>query len=371
MELEHGAAVIVSDWLRGKPEEVFYFITDESHLWEAEAFVTAAEQRGIVTKVSVLSSDEVQRGDCVEEMRRIMSYADVVIGATNYSFITTNAVDYALHHGARFLSLPLSTNDGRSMFEYDFLSMNPAAAARMAVLTALGKVRPSKSDVPSPETTRAHADRMGYKVFIPALALALTAVLVATFWTSLGANNAIGVSALVALFIAFALFKCKPSYAVSDGTRLMDNVGPVGILPQVLAALGSLFTAAGVGDVIASGVEKVIPDGSRLIAVAVYCVAMALFTIIMGNGFAAFSVITVGVGIPFLIMQGANPVVVGAMGLTAGYCGTLLTPMAANFNIMPAALLETKDKYSIIKAQAPVALTMLAIHIVLMYLLAF
>lgn len=197
----------------------------------------------------------------------------------------------------------------------------------MAVLTALGKVRPSKSDVPSPETTRAHADRMGYKVFIPALALALTAVLVATFWTSLGANNAIGVSALVALFIAFALFKCKPSYAVSDG--------------------------------------------SRLIAVAVYCIAMALFTIIMGNGFAAFSVITVGVGIPFLIMQGANPVVVGAMGLTAGYCGTLLTPMAANFNIMPAALLETKDKYSIIKAQAPVALTMLAIHIVLMYLLAF
>ena len=120
MELEHGAAVIVSDWLRGKPEEVFYFITDESHLREAEAFVTAAEQRGIVTKVSVLSSDEVQRGDCVEEMRRIMSYADVVIGATNYSFITTNAVDYALHHGARFLSLPLSTNDGRSMFEYDF-----------------------------------------------------------------------------------------------------------------------------------------------------------------------------------------------------------------------------------------------------------
>lgn len=132
MELEYGAAIIVSDWLQGKPQEVFYFITDESHLREAKAFVTAAEQRGIVTKVSILSSDEVQRGDCVEEMRQIMSYADVVIGATNYSFITTNAVDYALHHGARFLSLPLSTNDGRSLFEYEFLAMDPAAAARMA-----------------------------------------------------------------------------------------------------------------------------------------------------------------------------------------------------------------------------------------------
>lgn len=78
-----------------------------------------------------------------------------------------------------------------------------------------------------------------------------------------------------------------------------------------------------------------------------------------------------GVGIPFLIMQGANPVVVGAMGLTAGYCGTLLTPMAANFNIMPAALLETKNKYAIIKAQAPTAVVMLVIHIFLMYFLAF
>ena len=98
---------------------------------------------------------------------------------------------------------------------------------------------------------------------------------------------------------------------------------------------------------------------------------MALFTVIMGNGFAAFSVITVGIGIPFLIMQGADPVVVGAMGLTAGYCGTLLTPMAANFNIMPAALLETKSKYAVIKAQAPTAVVMLIIHIFLMYFLAF
>jgi uncharacterized membrane protein len=98
---------------------------------------------------------------------------------------------------------------------------------------------------------------------------------------------------------------------------------------------------------------------------------MALFTVIMGNGFAAFSVITVGIGLPFLILQGANPVVVGALGLTAGYCGTLITPMAANFNIMPAALLETKDKYVIIKSQLPMAGVLLVLHIVLMYVLAF
>ena len=165
--------------------------------------------------------------------------------------------------------------------------------------------------------------------------------------------------------------KANPKYAVVDGTRLMDNVGPTGILPQLLSALGSLFTAAGVGTVIANGVAAVIPENSKLIACAVYCIAMALFTIIMGNGFAAFSVITVGIGIPFLIAKGANPIIVGALGLTAGYCGTLCTPMAANFNIMPAALLEVKNKYSIIKSQVPVAICMLCIHIVLMYVFAF
>lgn len=241
----------------------------------------------------------------------------------------------------------------------------------LAALTAMGKVKQSKSDIPSAKETRKNADKLGYNVFIPCLALAISAVLVATFWKSLGANNAIGVSAVIALVAVLVITKAKPANVVTDGSRLMDNVGPVGILPQVLAALGALFTAAGVGDVIASGVRMVIPDGNRFMAVLVYCVAMALFTAIMGNGFAAFSVITVGVGIPFLISIGANPLVVGAMGLTAGFCGTLMTPMAANFNIMPAALLETKNKYSIIKMQLPVAAVMLVIHVFLMYFLAF
>ena len=224
----------------------------------------------------------------------------------------------------------------------------------LAILTAFKRVAPSKSDMPKEAETRAAADR-----------------LVATFLKVLGANNAIGISGSIALVTAFIFFRPKAVYAVKDCTRLTDNVGVTGILPQVLAALGSVFTAAGVGDVIAGGVSAIIPAGNLFAATAVYCIAMALFTMIMGNGFAAFSVITVGIGIPFLIAQGADPVVVGALGLTAGYCGTLMTPMAANFNILPAALLETKNKYIVILSQLPVALVMLAVHIVLMYTLAF
>ena len=247
----------------------------------------------------------------------------------------------------------------------------------IAVLTGINGVKQSANDTPDPKAVRASANKLGYKVFIPALCLAVVAVVAATLGGSvsalswLTANNAIGVSGIVALLVALILFKASPKYIVKDGTRLMDNVGPIGILPQLLSALGALFTAAGVGTVIANGVSAIIPDGSKLIACAVYCITMALFTIIMGNGFAAFSVITVGIGITFLIMQGANPVVVGALGLTAGYCGTLCTPMAANFNIMPAALLEVKNKYAIIKSQLPVAIIMLVIHIALMYFFAF
>lgn len=246
-----------------------------------------------------------------------------------------------------------------------------------AVLTGMNGVKQSANDVPDPKVVRERANKLGFKVFIPAFSLAIIAVVAATLGTKVPAlkfmtpNNAIGISGIVALFIALALLKAPAKYAVVDGTRLMDNVGSVGILPQLLSALGALFTAAGVGQVIASGVSAIIPENARLIACAVYCVSMALFTIIMGNGFAAFSVITVGIGIPFLIAQGANPIVVGALGLTAGYCGTLCTPMAANFNIMPAALLELKNKYAIIKSQVPVALVMLVLHIALMYFFAF
>jgi uncharacterized membrane protein len=242
----------------------------------------------------------------------------------------------------------------------------------IAFITAFKGVKESSGDTPDRESTRRQADAIGYRIFIGPLCLALAAVFVASvFGKWISANNAIGVSAAAALILTFIITRAPARNAVIDGTRLMDNVGPVGILPQLLAALGALFTAAGVGQVIAKGVSALIPDGSKFIATAVYCIGMALFTIIMGNGFAAFSVITVGIGLPFLILQGANPVVVGALGLTAGYCGTLCTPMAANFNIMPAALLQTRDKYVIIKSQLPIAGVLLVIHIILMYVLAF
>ncbi|MNR60041.1 hypothetical protein D3C85_1814420 [compost metagenome] len=70
-------------------------------------------------------------------------------------------------------------------------------------------------------------------------------------------------------------------------------------------------------------------------------------------------------------MYGGDPAVMAAIGMFSGYCGTLLTPMAANFNIVPAALLELPDKNAVIKAQAPTALALLVANIFLLYFLMF
>jgi uncharacterized membrane protein len=45
--------------------------------------------------------------------------------------------------------------------------------------------------------------------------------------------------------------------------------------------------------------------------------------------------------------------------------------MAANFNIVPTALLELPDQNAVIKAQIPTALMLLVANIVLMYVFVF
>ena len=240
----------------------------------------------------------------------------------------------------------------------------------IAVLSALKQINIGTLKQLDSTFTQLKADKLGLKIFIPSLTIAIVAMLIAQF-TPFSGTVAIGIAATVALLLTFVITKAKPIEYIEDSNRMFQSVGVFAILPQLLASLGALFTAAGVGDIISNIISGVIPDGNRLAGVIAYCVGMAIFTAIMGNGFAAFSVITVGIGVPFVFAQGGDPIVCSALALTAGFCGTLLTPMAANFNMLPAALLEMKDKNGVIKAQAPFALVLLTIHIILMYTLGF
>ncbi|MGL5330614.1 MAG: DUF979 domain-containing protein [Peptostreptococcaceae bacterium] len=242
-----------------------------------------------------------------------------------------------------------------------------------SLLTLTKQVVIAKYDTLSEEFGQTQSEKLGNKIFMPSLLLAFAAVAVAMSLADFASSSqfAIGAGAIVALIGAFMLTKAKPATTVDDSARLLQQMGPSSMLPQLLVALGALFTQAGVGQVISDIISGVVPADSRFFGVVAYVLGMAIFTMIMGNAFAAFAVITAGIGVPFVLAQGADPAIVGALALTAGYCGTLLTPMAANFNIVPAALLEMKNQYDVIKYQAPVAIILLVIHIFAMYFLAF
>jgi len=182
----------------------------------------------------------------------------------------------------------------------------------------------------------------------------------------------LGLGVVVALIVALALLRPPALAPVREARRLVETIGWAAVLPQMLAALGAVFAVAGVGTVIAGLLNDYVPLDTPLLAVIAYAVGMALFTAIMGNAFAAFPVMTAAVGLPLVVHKfGGDPHVVCALGMLSGFCGTLVTPMAANFNIVPAALLELPDRNGVIRVQVPTALILLLGNIVLMYVLAF
>jgi uncharacterized membrane protein len=242
-----------------------------------------------------------------------------------------------------------------------------------SLLTVSKQVILAELKQPDENYATKQASKLGNKIFLPSLILAFAAIIVSSLLMKFDGSSpfSIGIGSLVAVLFALYLTKTKSKEALDDGVRLFNQIGPAGMLPQLLVSLGALFTASGVGNVISNLISGVIPENSRLFGVVAYVLGMVIFTMIMGNAFAAFSVITAGIGVPFVLSQGGNPALIGALALTAGYCGTLLTPMAANFNIIPVALLEMKNNQSVIKAQAPVAIILIFLHIGIMYFLGF
>lgn len=236
----------------------------------------------------------------------------------------------------------------------------------MVAVPILHRVGRGTQPDPSEEEAEKNYRKIGMKVFIPALSIGVFALAAALF-TSISPLVGMGVGVFAAVIILMIYSRDnKPKVFLQDCRRMMDIVGPLSMLPTLLAALGSVFTAAGVGDVIAQMVSNVIPSGNLVVGIIVYAVGMAIFTMIMGNAFAAITVMTVGIGAPFVLSLGADPVVVGSLALTCGYCGTLCTPMAANFNMVPVAVLEMKDKNGVIKKQVLIGIIMLILQIIYM-----
>jgi uncharacterized membrane protein len=243
-----------------------------------------------------------------------------------------------------------------------------------------GVADPSKRAERAERTAQAaqadRAGRLGNRIFIPVLAIPIVTFAFALVfrWYGMDANRGalvgLGFGGLAAMGVCLKLTGSDARTLMNEGRRLNEAMGAVNILPQLLASLGVIFTAAGVGSLIAQGVQQIIPANNLFLLVLANCLGMALFTIVMGNSFAAFPVIATGVLVPLIVKPfGVNPAMAAIITLTAGSSGTLMTPMAANFNIVPAALLNMRDQYGVIKFQIPYALTLLSFHVVLLWLL--
>lgn len=249
----------------------------------------------------------------------------------------------------------------------------------LAILAGANLLGSSHSQSNETEAKQASANRLGNRLFLPAVLIPVITVLL----TLLGKNivlaglplldpknltlACLALACALSLVFACTLTKGTPVEAVKEARRLVDAVGWALILPMMLAMLGGVFVVAKTGVSIQTLVSTMVNPDSRIALIIIYALGMALFTMIMGNAFAAFPVMAAGIALPFLIVQHhANPAPLVALGMLSGYCGTLMTPMAANFNIVPAALLELKDKYQIIRYQIPTALGVLVCNILLM-----
>jgi uncharacterized membrane protein len=258
------------------------------------------------------------------------------------------------------------------------------AVVIMALLAGSGLMRRAPVGETDATARDASAQRLGHRLFGPALMIPLVTTalfllapyLVAGDWRLFPAGNAtvpaLALGCCVAVAFALRVTRARPVQALRESSRLLDQLSWAVVLPMLLAALGGVFESTGVGAAVAGLIGQVIPTDSRLACTVAYGLGMIAFTMIMGNAFAAFPVMTGGIALPLLIRQhGGDPAVIGALGMLTGYCGTLLTPMAANFNIVPAVLLELKDTYGVIRMQAATAVLLATTNIALMYFLAF
>jgi uncharacterized membrane protein len=259
-----------------------------------------------------------------------------------------------------------------------------AAVIAMAALVGARQLGHGSRGGATPAEKRGGADRFGSWLFVPPLVIPAVAVVFAVVLSKVDVGGrpllqvgsetliGLGVAAILAVVVGLAMLRPRsPLTPLTDGHRLLEVIGWTAVLPQMLATLGQLFETAGVGGAVGRITKAVLPASSMLGSVVVYCLGMALFTVIMGNAFAAFPIMTAAIGYPVLVQHfHGNAAAVFAIGMLAGYCGTLCTPMAANFNLVPAALLDMRNRYGAIRAQLPTAVPLLLCNMALMYVLA-
>ena len=163
MNIQKGAQIIIRDWVRLRGRERLLIVSSRRYQAEAKALKDAAGQ--ISSHVDIMMLDELSMyvGAYFNERENAFDAYDAIIGAAEYSLITTKAVKRAVSRKKRFLSLPLSTNDGKSMLSYDFLQADTVKSRIMAASMLEYYQSASKIDIKTVLGTELHLCIKGRK----------------------------------------------------------------------------------------------------------------------------------------------------------------------------------------------------------------
>lgn len=130
--IDRGAKIIINEWLHLRANEKLLIITNKEYGEEAKAMKKFAEEIG--SKVDIMTLENLERkvGVYFDEDETAFDEYNVIVGATQYSIVTTKATKRAIKRGSKFLSLPLSTSNGQSMLAYNFMTVDTKKSKMLA-----------------------------------------------------------------------------------------------------------------------------------------------------------------------------------------------------------------------------------------------
>ncbi|MFV0363836.1 MAG: peptidase [Suipraeoptans sp.] len=129
-----GAQIIIRTWLQLKPWERLLIVTSDQYMKEARLLKYYAEKKRARADLMIVEKKGKQVGVFFDENDKIFDGYQAVIGAADYSIVTTRAAKRAISKGNKFLSLPLLTNNGQTLLSFPFLQMDTKKSKLMATV---------------------------------------------------------------------------------------------------------------------------------------------------------------------------------------------------------------------------------------------
>ena len=132
VKMSEGADIIAKDWLHLKRGERCLIVTTTTHIEEAHLMKQRFELCARSVDLMVMEEKGKKVSEFFDEKETIFDDYNVIVGAADYSIVTTKAAKRAIGRGSKFLSLPLSTNNGKSMLGFEFIKMDTKKSKMIA-----------------------------------------------------------------------------------------------------------------------------------------------------------------------------------------------------------------------------------------------